>query len=101
MTNPPAPLEWHPAYRDKTWLIDWLNSRDGIYFRVPIIPELSVNSLEQIKDHEILTKQQAAGPAPYVGDPFIYVWFFVTDNLNRSIAGESWIEYLPNEPWRS
>jgi hypothetical protein len=26
-TKPPAPLEWHPAYRDRTWLLDWVEGR--------------------------------------------------------------------------
>lgn len=27
MSAAPPPLEWHPAYRDKTWLLDWLEGR--------------------------------------------------------------------------
>lgn len=40
-----------------------------------------------------LTKEKAAGLAPYVGDPFMYVWYVATDELGRSVAGDAHIQY--------
>lgn len=101
----PAPLEWHPAYLDwdRTALIYWLNDRNSHYYRMPIpcgprpifaktentpFQDLDMRTLE-------LVKHKAYGWAPYVGDPFIHMWFTAVDQFGRWIAGESWIEYLP------
>lgn len=42
----------------------------------------------------ILRKEKAAGLAPYVGDPFVYIWYVATDELGRSVAGDAKIRYL-------
>lgn len=41
----------------------------------------------------VLTRERCAGPAPYVGQPFVYVWPVGVDNLGRCIAGEAQIVY--------
>ncbi len=99
----PAPLEWHPAYRDRTWLIDWLEGKTAEYpadrILLPILPVLRLfergldPTYPQSAGTLVLTKRKAWGWAPYVGRPFVYVWYVATDDLGRSIAGESRIVY--------
>lgn len=98
--TPPAPLEWHPWYRDMTYLLDWLiHGTENTYF-VPVPPRRVQLVVEPSAYPDelacaALTKRQAGGPAPYVGDPFIYTWWTATDQYGRSIASDSRIEYLP------
>jgi len=91
---PPSPLEWDPAYdSQRPWLLDWLNSR-GPYAgrdtllapRPPLRPPFRVGPLPDLFR---LTRQRAAGRAPYVGDPFHYEWWVARDELGRSIAGDT------------
>lgn len=101
-TTPPAPLEWHPAYRDQTWLLDWLEGRSKYQqdrIELPMVTRLILDdfglpSTATELSQFTLTKHKAIGPAPYVGRPFRYMWHFATDQLGRAIAGESWIDYL-------
>ena len=103
---PAPPLEWHPFYRDHTHLIDWLKPAtywpagiDGTgatVYEVPVIPRVSWD-LSRTTDEDdprrvMLTKRKAWGAAPWSEAPYVYVWFVATDNLGRSIAGESWVE---------
>lgn len=107
--GPPRPLYWHPFYRDRAGLIDWLNSRDQtpLYLAIPrrirlvefregdaLLDAPRDLSLERLT----LTKNIAAGPAPYVGEPFCYRWNIATDQLGRSIAGEARIQYFYGFP---
>lgn len=104
-TVPPAPLEWHPAYRSHTWLLDWLEGRRGEYptpvIQFPILKPLRFKPYDpdapivpdEIRAHT-LTKQRARGLAPYVGRPFMYCWNVATDELGRTIAGEAQIRYI-------
>lgn len=103
---PPSPLEWHPAYREKTYLIDWLN-RVGHLANKEVVQyyDYRLESLaERIEKGpfgstaftvKTLTRQKCWGPAPYTGRPFIYMWFAAVDELGRGIAGESWQEFMP------
>jgi len=94
---PPPPLEWHPAYRGKTWLIGWLDGRDnglrGDHVRVPFIPAggffgpVTESSIE-MKVHT-LRRMKCSGLAPYVGHPFCYVWWAAVDELGRWIAADA------------
>ena len=111
MSDVPPPLEWHPWYRGKSFLIDWLNNTEPQV----VIPVL--RSIKAVFDEDpaptavpsfstlTLTKQRAWGPAPWTGRPFHYEWNFATDALGRSIAGESRIVHdrmyagLPAEWW--
>lgn len=100
---PPAPLEWHPAYRDHTWLLDWLEGRSEFRQDAVQIPFVSPMRLEPydpgapivpdvIRAHT-LTKRKAIGLAPYVGRPFVYFWSFAIDDLGRAVAGDTRIRY--------
>jgi hypothetical protein len=103
--KPPAPLEWHPAYRDRTWLLDWVEGRTGPpdAIRLPI-PETAhvgfvpFDPAAPIEPHvfrtEMLTRRRAQALAPYVGRPFIYRWWCATDSLGRGIAGDLRIQYI-------
>lgn len=99
------PLYWHPFYRGKTWLLDWLNG-EGEFAKVDPIrfPIIQRATAVLTADADIdpvgpsfkvmtLTKQRAWGPAPWVGKPFHYEWYVGTDDLGRHIAGESKIVY--------
>lgn len=102
-TMPPVPLEWHPAYRGETWLLDWLNDV-GQYRGLAdlVLPRCVRPTLAYTDDPDseavtirqtILTRKRAAGPAPYVGRPFHYEWRYALDHVGRGIAGESRIVY--------
>lgn len=100
----PPPLSWHPYYRGKTWLIDWLNGKSDIPewdIRIPIIERRSVFAESDIHLARPsmrtlhVTKRRAWGLAPWVGRPFHYEWYIGTDELGRHIAGESRIIYEP------
>lgn len=103
----PPPLEWHPAYRDQTWLLDWLKGdtgypRDHIVFPLYVSGDGPFDSPRDdaplpIPPMQTITmcKHQAWGPAPYVGRPFVYVWTVGVDDVGRAIAGESSIQYIP------
>lgn len=107
--GPIMPLYWHPFYRDRTGLIDWLNSSDPNPFHIAIPRRLRLADFREDDvlldaprdvslERFILTKNIAAGPAPYVGEPFTYRWNVATDQLGRSIAGEARIHYLYGFP---
>lgn len=102
MADVTAPMEWHPFYLDKPWLMEWLDGHppyDPYILRLPIVHKPSTGDRgsydiydTQLTDHElILTKQKAWGAAPYVGRPFVYVWKVATDQYGRSIAGDTMI----------
>lgn len=102
MREPPAPGECHPAYQDYPWLRDWLNGApgysDSYRMKIAMVPRLSLDPIggsasELDLPMHILTKEKAAGLAPYVGDPFMYVWYVATDELGRSVAGDAHIRY--------
>jgi hypothetical protein len=101
--GPPRPLYWHPWYRDRTELLDWLNSSDYSPRIIPIptapravfwdIAEETYPTRPPSWTQLRLTKQRAFGLAPYVGEPFGYAWYVASDELGRSIAGEARIVY--------
>jgi len=102
----PSPRDWHPAYADKTYLVEWLNGV-GPYakmwdIQLAIVPRLNAMFTEVESPvaapsfkTRLLHRQTCRGPAPYVGRPFVYEWFAAVDELGRAIAGESHIEYIP------
>jgi hypothetical protein len=90
--TPVPPLDWHPWYRDKTWLLDWLEGRSGpgYQIRIPVLGRITAvfglttdDLYPAVLDHReiIITRRKAAGPAPYVGRPFVYSWWVGVDNL--------------------
>lgn len=105
MTDAPSPLDWHPAYRDKTWLLDWLERRgpyaDLDVIRLPVLPSMRrLFTVQEFPDpsHDVsrsmtMTRRKCWGPAPYVGRPFVYVWMAGVDDLGRCIASDSRIVY--------
>lgn len=95
------PLEWHPWYRNKTSLLDWLNHRgryaDTNPLRIPV-PVFALDG-DDLEVHEIaLTRHRAAGRAPYVGCPFHYTWTVGVDSLGRQIASDSTRHYPWHDP---
>lgn len=99
--TPPDALDWHPWYRDKTWLLEWLESDDFTDLAVPVRNVMRFRAFDADAPitagprEALLRKQIAVGPAPYVGRPFLYEWNVATDQFGRSIAGESRIVYRP------
>jgi hypothetical protein len=102
----PMPLDWHPAYADKTWLLDWLGDDQQDLLRLPVmrgrdfIAETLSSPVGPSLGSMTLTKRQASGPAPYVGRPYVYLWMTATDEVGRSIAGESKRRYDPKDEYR-
>lgn len=104
-TPAPAPRTWDPFYEDKRYLTEWLEGErraqiltfDMPRWLDPDVPGAKPTHFEV--QQVVLQKRRAYGFAPYVGDPFVYVWRFATDQYGRSIAGEAHIHYLPWEPW--
>jgi hypothetical protein len=101
MREPPPPGECHPAYQDKPWARDWLNGAafpGQHHLRIPVMTRLSFDltggsANEPSVRERVLTKEKAAGLAPYVGNPFMYVWYVATDELGRSVSGDTQIHY--------
>lgn len=103
MREPLPPGACHPAYREMTWLRDWLNGTPGYphdRVEVAMMPRLTLEMIvdssypdAHIRRHT-LHKEKAAGLAPYVGEPFVYIWYVGTDELGRSVAGDATIKYL-------
>jgi hypothetical protein len=105
VTPPPPPLEWHPAYRDRPWLIEWLNdpTETEINLAAARRPRFEkYDPDEPVPDSAPsfpilrLTKSRARGSAPYVGRPFVYEWFVAHDEHGRFIASEAVPRYLDN-----
>lgn len=97
MTVPaPAPRTCDPYYEDKPHLVEWLEKGTPRRF---VFDTMNVQADLIELDQVVLQKHKAYGFAPYVGDPFVYMWRFATDQYGRSIAGEAHIHYLPWEPW--
>jgi hypothetical protein len=100
--HPPPPLEWHPYYRDRTWLLDWLNGDGSLgghnTLRIPVMAPIRLPTPDALYPVEpmtslTMTRYKAMGPAPYVGRPFVYVWWVGVDDYGRSIASDSRIAY--------
>lgn len=92
---PPSPLEWHPAYRSKTWLIGWLDGNrpdlPSDHLQIPFVPAASFTAPVTemtVKVHQ-LHRERFWGPAPYVGHPFVYAWYAAVDDLGRWIAADA------------
>jgi len=104
----PDPLDWHPAYADRTWLLDWLNGvgpyGDRREVLLPILPSPLRSwspdgpTVPATLRTRVLTRRLCQGGAPYVGRPFVYQWWAAVDELGRAIAGESWRVYQPESP---
>lgn len=109
MTDCPMPLDWHPAYADKTFLYDWLMEEGGRdYVEVAYVKEpLTASFLSEepapmsvsFGRHRLM-KRECMGRAPYVGRPFHYRWRVGVDELGRAIAGDSVRWYDPSDAWR-
>lgn len=104
------PGEVHPAYEGNRFVIEWaLGHQLGmdqwhLVIPVPSRPrwpapgqlaptEADVTSLRT----HIMTRRQAWALAPFVGDPFVYLWDICTDELGRGIGGFTKIQHIPQE----
>lgn len=102
----PSPGEWHPAYAGLPILFGWLNGvgeyADRGTLRIPTRLGVGPSSMtadetyptEPLPQPMILTRRRCAGPAPYVGRPFCYMWWVATDDWGRAIAGDAHMRYL-------
>lgn len=101
--GPPRPRFWHPWYRDKPWLLDWLESDNRTPHLVPLPTRLDVDydetalTVTDTPTFLTLTKQRTAAFAPYVGQPFMYVWWVATDEYGRAIASDAHRHYRRTE----
>jgi hypothetical protein len=100
----PLPSEVHSWYADKPWVLNWVAGKipqfDKYMLRIPVIPSVRAYLVENIDTYpsmvrEIqMTRQQAWGLAPYVGDPFIYTWWVGTDTYGRQVSSGAEIQYI-------
>lgn len=105
--TPPPPLDCHPAYADKPWVRDWVSGKQPQYntyqLHVPIRQSPRLEYVEadpsrpEVINRLTMQRHKAFGAAPYVGDPFVYVWWVGVDNLGRHVCSDSAIHYLPFE----
>jgi hypothetical protein len=94
-----APLECHPWFeRYRGMIVRWLDDPQGYpAFEVPVLPV--VRWMDDLSPTAVglsavmLTKKKAVGLAPYVGRPFVYLWFVGVDQYGRQVAGNSRIVY--------
>lgn len=100
----PMPNEVHPAYSDKAqWIRDWLDGkypsfdqhtlRLSVPRRAAFMAEAAYPISADLPRVATMTRKHCAGPAPYVGRPFIYVWDVAVDGYGRAVAADSRIEY--------
>jgi hypothetical protein len=93
MSRPPPPLEWHPAYRDQTWLIDWVNNGPSRRIVLPIPAKASCD-FDEVNTYPLerrvtLERHRCIGLGVYTDDPYIWMWWVGVDSVGRRIAGES------------
>lgn len=106
--TPPMPGETHPAYeRHRAAIARWLDTPRHPYGEVMRVafprvsravwePEPTATGLAPLA--RTLTRRKAFGPAPYVGRPFVYLWYVGEDDLGRMVAGETtWLRYVEGE----
>ena len=84
------PMAAHPAYADRADVIRGNMDHQTIAYAV-----VDGRSLVQTK---LLAVRKAVGPAPYVGQPFCYIWEVATDEHGRSVCGPATIAYLAEWP---
>lgn len=87
MDTPPMPLEWHPAYRDKTWLLDWLESSESE-------AHLAIDRPQRLEGIDEVPATVARTPSTLILTKCM--WRCAVDDLGRAIAGEARPQYLPD-----
>lgn len=100
----PSPGEVHPAYSGHGFVLDWINGlhfqdRDQLLLPAPATRAQfamfdETAPIEPSRPPVVLTRRRAAGPAPYVGRPFVYTWDVATDPWGRAVASEARIQYI-------
>jgi RimJ/RimL family protein N-acetyltransferase len=92
----PMPGDWHPAYANQLWLRDWLHGTSTLspyHVRIPLPLRqtyLGTAGIEpQVSRYRVLARRRQAALAPYVGQPYVYAWWYATDELGRGIATEA------------
>lgn len=108
----PWPGQWHPFYEpNREALTAWLDGtglqHDVIHlyrprpmritdYRPDAPPLDTIDKWE--RDVITLTRKRFYGIAPYVGDPFVYVWTVGVDHLKRYVCSEAAIRYTQDYP---
>jgi hypothetical protein len=102
--QPPAPETCHPALTGLAGSVRNALDRDSSMhqIRYPVLrsPRFVSREIDPVPSSigysvRTMTVSKAVAPAPFVGDPFVYMWKVATDDLGRHVAGSSWIEYVP------
>lgn len=96
----PDPGQWHRDYRHLPGLVAWLKRGNVVDLQLAGAARMrkaQIYATGRVKviPNALLRRHAAIGPAPFVGQPFVYTWRFAVDQSGRSIATESRIEYLP------
>ena len=114
----PAPGTWDPAYEAlRPFLEAWLSeeaertgSTQVVYEDDPttVVGNIEDWDMRHVSVPRVVHRFKLVAPAPYVGRPFVYVWYCAKDDLGRVMCGEAFIKYLPEpkvnlsrRPWES
>lgn len=98
----PMPGTFHPFYEaERTLIAEWLND-DGHPFGDHMLitrrrePTVYVTDPSPVVDlnHDELRRRRYGAPAPYVGRPYMLVWWAATDKLGRAVAGRARARFL-------
>lgn len=103
-TWPPAPNTEHPwMARHARFVREWMT--DDSHYQVLLaaprkplyrfISEPETDVTVDANDHLVLDIRRCVGAAPFVGDPFVYMWKVAVDKYQRWVAGDSRPEYMP------
>jgi hypothetical protein len=104
--SPAMPEEVHPALADVASGVQALlmSRNPPTVLRYPVAGKVEarffkpgddkdVVGVEKATRYEELRLGRVVGPAPFVGEPFVYVWLVYVDRFGRCIAGPRMIHY--------
>lgn len=97
---PPPPNTVHPGFEDQAASVRQFMAAGHHQVVLPKSRRLLLSLVESDADIRswdttTLTVHRVWAPAPYVGDPFVYVWPVAVDRAKRWVAGEAHAQWLP------
>lgn len=105
---PPGPNTAHPSFEQQAPFVRRLMDEDRYMVHLPVhkplwrfIAEPETDpTADGPKTVTLVVRKVATTLAPYVGDPYGYVWRVAVDeSTNRWVSGDAWVETLPPEPF--
>lgn len=101
---PPAPSTEHPwMERHAGFVRDWMTDDSHYNVMLPVQPPrhrffamgMDAPIEPAVNDKVRLDIHRTFDLAPYVGEPFVWMWKYAADQYGRWVAGESWAEPIP------